>query len=66
MKATPTPGRLTVEATATVQVSYDTGSNIVQVIERGQVIRTEVAPRNYTAAAFVRTVQKVRTYFSKN
>ena len=67
MKATPTlPGILQVQATDQITVSYDAHYNMVEVLQAGKVIRSEIAPRNYSAAAFVATVQKVRQYYSQN
>lgn len=67
MKATaPLPGILQVQATDYVTVSYDAQYNMVEILEQGRVIRSEIAPKGYTAAAFVTTLQRVRQYYAKN
>lgn len=60
------PGRLTVPATETVNVTYDSPLNLVEIIEGNRLIRSEVAPRGYTLAAFMVTVDRVRAFYSNN
>ena len=64
MKLTKTvPGILTVAATDRINVAYDAALNIVEVRQGSKVIRSEVCPRNYSAAAFVETLSKVRNHY---
>lgn len=60
MRTRSTPGALTVEVGPGTQVQYTAATNTVQVIHLGEVVRTEVAPRRYTAAAFAETCRRVR------
>lgn len=60
------PGIIQVEATAQVVVSYDAALNMIEIIERGKVVRSEVCPKGYTASAFVQTLSRVKAYYSKN
>ena len=46
-----------------VTVTYFAALNVVTVAEHGKVIRSEVAPKGYTAAQFADTVDRVRKWY---
>jgi hypothetical protein len=65
MKTRKLPGILTVSVGPGTSVSYDAALNMVQVIRRGQVVRSEIAPARYTARQFVETCRKVRDHYTR-
>ena len=65
-RATITPGSIAVPVTDRVTVAYHSALNMVEVMDRGQVVRSEIAPAGYTAAAFTATVDRVRDFYTVN
>ena len=63
-RATITPGSIAVPVTDRVTVAYHSALNMVEVMDRGQVVRSEIAPAGYTAAAFTATVDRVREFYA--
>lgn len=59
-----TPGSIAVPVTDRVTVAYHSALNMVEVTDRGRVVRSEVAPAGYTAAAFTGTVDRVREFYA--
>lgn len=60
------PGSVRVRVTRQVSVTYWSALNMVEVTERGKVVRSEIAPPNYTASQFARTVDRVRAWYNQN
>ena len=64
MTATPLPNAIRVKAIRGVTVTYWAALNLIEVMDRGQVVRSEIAPAGYTAAAFTSTVDRVREFYA--